>query len=39
LKVIEKLLRERVNMQNCIFGLLPLGNNNTLSSALGWGGK
>jgi hypothetical protein len=39
LKVIEKLMEEKINVHNCVFGILPLGNNNTLSQALGWGGS
>ena len=37
--VIEALNNSGIDVQKCIFGVMPLGNSNDLSSALGWGGK
>ncbi len=37
--VIESLKDADIDIKKCIFGVLPLGNSNDLSSSLGWGGK
>ena len=39
MKTIEKLKNDSINISGCVFGLIPLGNGNTLSASLGWGGK
>jgi len=35
--VIENLRNADIDIQKCIFGVLPLGNTNDLSCSLGWG--
>lgn len=37
--LIEDLKNSDIDIRKCIFGVVPLGNSNDLSNALGWGGK
>ena len=37
--IIENLKSDGIDIKKCIFGVLPWGNSNDLSSSLGWGDK
>jgi hypothetical protein len=37
--LIEDFKNSGIDVKKCIFGVLPLGNSNDLSSSLGWGSK
>lgn len=37
--LIENFKNSEIDIRKCIFGVLPLGNTNDLSSSLGWGGN
>ena len=36
LSVIEDLFKEKINLEKCIFGAMPLGTGNDLSNAMGF---
>ena len=39
MSLIDELYLYQVDISRCIFGILPIGRNNDLSRALGWGGS
>ena len=39
LSIVEDLNEDKVNLERCIFGAVPLGTGNDLSNALGFGGS